>query len=62
MTMKNLTHNEMIEEFNRRKDIVRYWVKKNVLDYREIWKTINDYYRDPVGTSEKVRMELEEVE
>lgn len=60
MTMKNLTHNEMIEEFKRREDIVRYWVKKNVLDYREIWKTINEYYRDPVGTSEKVRMEVME--
>ncbi len=62
MTMKNMTHNEMMEEFNRRKDIVRYWVKNRVLDYREIWKTINDYYRDPVGTAEKVRMDLEGVE
>ncbi len=62
MTMKNLTHNEMMEEFERRRDIVRYWVKKKVLDYREIWKTINDYYKDPIGTAEAVRKELEEVE
>ena len=62
MTMKNLTHNEMMEEFERRRDIVRYWVKKKILDYREIWKYINEYYRDPVGTAEKIRAELEEVE
>ncbi len=62
MTMKNLTHNEMMEEFERRRDIVRYWVKKKILDYREIWKYINEYYRDPVGTAEKIRAELEVVE
>ena len=59
MTMKNMTHSEMMEEFERRTDIVKYWVMKKVLDYRDIWKTISDYYRDPIGTAEKIRMELE---
>ncbi len=59
MTMKNMTHSEMMEEFERRTDIVKYWVMKRVLDYRDIWKTISDYYRDPLGTAEKIRMELE---
>jgi len=62
MTMKNMTHNEMMEEFERRVDIVRYWVKKEILDFRDIWKTIADYYKDPIGTAEKVRLELGEVE
>ena len=62
MTMKNMTHDEMMEEFERRADIVKYWVKKNVVDYRDIWHTIADYYKDPLGTAEKVRKELEEVE
>ena len=62
MTMKNLTHDEMMEEFERRADIVRYWVKKNIVDFRDIWHTISDYYKDPLGTAEKVRKELREVE
>ncbi len=62
MTMKNLTHNEMMEEFERRTDVVRYWVEKRVLDFREIWSTISDYYKDPIGTAEKIRLELGEVE
>ncbi len=60
MTMKNLTHDEMMEEFERRTSIVKYWVKKNIVDYREIWHTIADYYKDPLGVSEKVRKALEE--
>ena len=59
MSMKNLTHNEMMEEFERRTDVVRYWVNKRVLDYRDIWRTINDYYRDPIGTVDVIREELE---
>ncbi|AGB03910.1 ATPase, type IV secretory pathway VirB11 component like protein [Aciduliprofundum sp. MAR08-339] len=62
MTMKNLTHNEMMEEFERRTDVVRYWVEKRILDFREIWSTISDYYKDPIGTAEKIRLELGEVE
>ena len=62
MTMKNLTHDEMMEEFERRSDIVRYWVRKGILDHREIWSTIADYYKDPLGTTEKVRKGLQEEE
>jgi len=61
MTMKNLTHDEMMEEFERRTDIVRFWVKKHYVDYRDIWHDIADYYKDPLGTAEKVRKELKEV-
>ncbi len=60
MTMKNLTHDEMMEEFERRTDIIRYWVKKNIIDYREIWHTIADYYKDPLSVSENVRKALQE--
>ncbi len=62
MTMKNMTHNEMMEEFERRVDIVKYWVKKEILDFRDIWKTIANYYKDPIGTAEEARLKLEEVE
>ncbi|NPA75004.1 MAG: type II/IV secretion system ATPase subunit [Euryarchaeota archaeon] len=60
MTMKNLTHDEMMEEFERRTDIIRYWVKNGIIDYREIWHMIADYYKDPLGVAEKVRKGLEE--
>ncbi len=62
MSMKNMTHNEMMEEFERRIDIVKYWVKNEILDFRDIWKTIADYYKDPIGTAEEVRIKLGEVE
>ncbi|ADD07818.1 type II/IV secretion system ATPase subunit [Candidatus Aciduliprofundum boonei] len=61
MTMKNMTHNEMMEEFERRVDIVKYWVKKEILDFRDIWKTIANYYKDPIGTAEEARLKLGEV-
>ncbi len=61
MTMKNMTHDEMMEELERRTDIVRYWVKKRFVDYRDIWHDIADYYKDPLGTAERVRKELKEV-
>ena len=62
MTMKNMTHNEMMEEFERRVDIVKYWVKSEILDFRDIWKTIANYYKDPIGTAEEARLKLGEVE
>ncbi len=62
MTMKNMTHNEMMEEFERRVDVVKYWVKNKTFDFREIWETISNYYKDPIGTAEKIRLELGEVE
>ncbi len=61
MTMKNLTHDEMMEEFERRTDIIRYWVKNRIVDYRDLWHTIADYYKDPLGTAENVRKNLKEV-
>ncbi len=62
MTMKNMTHNEMMEEFERRTDVIRYLVSKKILDFREIWTIISDYYKDPMGTAERIRLELAEVE
>jgi flagellar protein FlaI len=58
MEMKNLTHEELMEEFERRVDIVKYMVAKDVTDHREIWGLIRDYYKDPKGAAEKVRKEL----
>jgi len=58
MEMKNLTHEELLQEFERRVDIVKYMVSKDIADHREIWGLIRDYYKDPKAASEMVRKEL----
>jgi len=58
MEMKNLTHEELQQEFERRVDIVKYMVVKDIADHREIWGLIREYYKDPKLTAEMVRKEL----
>ena len=58
MEMKNLTHEELTEEFERRVDIVKYMVAKDIADHREIWGLIREYYKDSKATAEMVRREL----
>lgn len=58
MEMKSLTHEEMAQEFERRIDIIRYMVLKDITDHRKIWELIRSYYRDPDKTIERVRAEL----
>jgi flagellar protein FlaI len=58
MEMKNLTHEELQQEFERRVDIVKYMVSKDIADHREIWGLIREYYKEPKGTAEMVRKEL----
>ncbi len=62
MTMKDLTHNEIMEEFERRTDVIRYLVAKKIVDFRDIWAMVSEYYKDPQATAERVRMELSEIE
>ena len=58
MEMKNLTHEELLQEFERRVDIVKYMVAQDVTDHREIWGLIREYYKEPKLTAERVRKEL----
>jgi len=58
MEMKNLTHEGMMDEFNRRVDIIRYMVTKNIEDHVDIWNLIKSYYREPLETAAMVRGEL----
>jgi flagellar protein FlaI len=60
MEMKSLTHEEMMDEFNRRTDIVKYMVQKDVTDHRKLWGLINSYYKDPDKTIKRVRREMNE--
>jgi len=61
MEMKNLTHEGMLEEFQRRVDIVQYMVAKGMDDHRDIWRMIRAYYRDPIQVAKRVRNELAEM-
>jgi len=58
MEMKSLTHEGMLEEFYRRVDVIQYMVEKDVEDYRDIWRLIRAYYRDPQHLVNKIRIEL----
>ena len=58
MEMKNLTHEELMQEFERRVDIIKYMVMKDMSDHRDIWDLIRGYYKDPVTISERVRWDL----
>ena len=61
MEMKNLTHEAMMDEFNRRVDIIRYMVLRDMEDHLEIWKIIKSYYKEPQETAAMVRTELAKI-
>jgi len=56
--MKNMTHEEMIEEFQRRIDVIKYMVEKDVRDFKEISNIIISYHRYPDETIRKIREEM----
>jgi flagellar protein FlaI len=60
MEMKSMTHDQMMTEFARRVDIIRYMVFKDMTDHRKIWVLINNYYKEPDKTINRVRKELQE--
>src|SRR2546427_3820333 len=56
--MKNMTHEEMEAEFQRRVDIINYMLQKGMLDFREIAKLVVQYYQYPEETAKRVREEM----
>ncbi len=58
MEMKNMTHEEMDIEFQRRVDIVNYLVERNTTDFREISELVVSYYQFPDQTVKKIRDEM----
>ncbi len=58
MEMKNMTHEEMEEEFQRRIDIINYMVEKGMVDFREIAKIVVSYYQYPEETAKRIRDEM----
>ncbi|HLE54573.1 MAG TPA: type II/IV secretion system ATPase subunit [Thermoplasmata archaeon] len=58
MEMKNMTHEEMEGEFQRRIDIINYMVEKGTVDFREIAKIVVSYYQYPEETAKRIRDEM----
>jgi len=47
MDVKNFTTDEMDAEFQRRTQVIHYLVENKITDYRQLWRTIAQYYKDP---------------
>ncbi|HKZ99996.1 MAG TPA: type II/IV secretion system ATPase subunit [Thermoplasmata archaeon] len=58
MEMKNMTHEEMEAEFQRRVDMVNYLNQKGIVDFREISKFIVSYYQYPEESIKRIRDEM----
>jgi len=58
MSMKNMTSNQMKEEFKRRVEIVEWMGKANIRNFLDVAKIVSSYYKDPDATIKKVRSEL----
>jgi flagellar protein FlaI len=55
--IKNLTHDEMMEEFNRRVEIVNYFLAKSMTDFRELARIVVGYYKEPEETLSSIRQD-----
>src|SRR5204863_434120 len=58
MEMRNMTHEEMEAEFQRRVDILNYMLQKGLTDFREIAKIGVQDYQYPDETAKRVREEM----
>ena len=47
MELRNFTHDDMEAEFQRRVGVVQYLAKNKINDYRQLWKLVTAYYKDP---------------
>jgi archaeal flagellar protein FlaI len=61
MELKNLTHEEMEAEFERRALVLRSLAHNHINDYRALWKAITAYYKDPEGVARLMRAQLPDV-
>jgi archaeal flagellar protein FlaI len=54
MELKNYTHDEMDAEFNRRVSVVHYLASRGITDYRQLWRFVAAYYKDPTDVMRQV--------
>ncbi len=53
--IRNFTTDEMDAEFQRRVDVIRYLVKFKITDYRQLWRIVAQYYKDPTEVMTRVQ-------
>jgi flagellar protein FlaI len=54
--LKNFTTEEMDAEFQRRVDVIKYLVRNKITDYRQLWKTVAQYYKDPNEVMARIQL------
>ncbi|MCI4373257.1 MAG: type II/IV secretion system ATPase subunit [Thermoplasmata archaeon] len=54
--LKNFTSEEMDAEFQRRVDVIKYLVRNKITDYRQLWKTVAQYYKDPNEVMARIKL------
>jgi archaeal flagellar protein FlaI len=54
MDLKNFGPDEMDAEFQRRSAVIRYLVENKITDYRQLWRTIAQYYKDPTEVMNRI--------
>ncbi len=53
--IRNFTTDEMDQEFQRRVDVIRYLVQNKVTDYRQLWRIVAQYYKDPNEVMQRIK-------
>ena len=54
MDLKNYGPEEMDAEFQRRARVIQYLVANGITDYRQLWRTIAQYYKDPKEVMDRI--------
>ena len=55
MDLEDKTAEEVLEELNRRSDIIRWLVKTDQRSYLQVWEVVAEYYENPDVIMKKVR-------
>ncbi len=53
--LRNFTADEMDQEFQRRVDVIRFLVQHRITDYRQLWRIVAQYYKDPDEVMARIR-------
>ena len=54
MEIRNFSHDEMDAEFQRRVGVIRFLVENKINDYRQLWRFVAAYYKDPTEVMKRI--------
>ncbi len=54
MELRNYTHDEMDAEFQRRVAVVHYLASNRITDYRQLWRLVTAYYKEPLEVMKRI--------